>query len=277
MSEVCKDFIRKSIDEYYRAVLSDMSNSERIYDYPIIGCSKGNDKLYKFFKEDIGEFYWTPFEAFSLEFDNVDEEKLSVLSFVFPQTSKTKIANSKETSYTSKLWATNRLRGQEFINSLMRKLVSELKTIGIRAMSPTLNDNWRNHKSDKYGYASSWSERHTAYVSGLGTFGLCDGLITAVGKAHRCGSIILEHEMEYSIRDYDSHVEYCLFYAKGSCQACINRCPAGAISEKGHDKLKCRAYQREVLRPHIEKEYNLDSSSCGLCQVGVPCESKNPV
>jgi epoxyqueuosine reductase QueG len=29
------------------------------------------------------------------------------------------------------------------------------------------------------------SERHAAYAAGLGTFGLCDGLITSVGKAVR--------------------------------------------------------------------------------------------
>ena len=43
--------------------------------------------------------------------------------------------------------------------------------------------------SEKYGMASCWSERHAAFVSGLGTFGLCDGLITPVGKAMRCGSV----------------------------------------------------------------------------------------
>ncbi|MDP3488049.1 MAG: hypothetical protein Q8S19_08990 [Bacillota bacterium] len=33
--------------------------------------------------------------------------------------------------------------------------------------------------SGKYGYVSIWSERHTAFVAGLGTFGLCDGLRNA--------------------------------------------------------------------------------------------------
>ena len=37
--------------------------------------------------------------------------------------------------------------------------------------------------------ASTWSERHVAYVSGLGTFGLSGGLITAKGQAVRLGSV----------------------------------------------------------------------------------------
>ena len=36
--------------------------------------------------------------------------------------------------------------------------------------------------SEKYAYASTWSERHAAYAAGLGTFGLSDGLITAAGQ-----------------------------------------------------------------------------------------------
>jgi epoxyqueuosine reductase len=53
-----------------------------------------------------------------------------------------------------------------------------------------LASNWTVVNSQRYSYASSWSERHAAYAAGLGTFGLCDGLITARGKAVRFGSII---------------------------------------------------------------------------------------
>jgi hypothetical protein len=42
---------------------------------------------------------------------------------------------------------------------------------------------WQQYKD----YASSWSERHAAHAAGLGTFGLCDGLITAKGKAMQGG------------------------------------------------------------------------------------------
>jgi epoxyqueuosine reductase QueG len=32
----------------------------------------------------------------------------------------------------------------------------------------------------------------------------------------------------------------------GKCGKCIPRCPAGALSEDGHNKLKCRNYLFEV-------------------------------
>lgn len=46
---------------------------------------------------------------------------------------------------------------------------------------------WSTALSTQYGFASSWSERHTAHFCGLGTFGVSDGLITSVGKAVRVG------------------------------------------------------------------------------------------
>ena len=38
----------------------------------------------------------------------------------------------------------------------------------------------------------------------------------------------------------------CLFYVGVNCNACIKRCPAGAITEQGHDKIKCQAYLRGI-------------------------------
>jgi epoxyqueuosine reductase QueG len=64
-----------------------------------------------------------------------------------------------------------------------------------------LHDRLSTHKH--YGYASSWSERHAAHAAGLGTFGLCDGLITPKGKAMRAGSVVAKIQVEPSIRFYN--------------------------------------------------------------------------
>jgi hypothetical protein len=45
-----------------------------------------------------------------------------------------------------------------------------------------------------------------AYAAGLGTFGLCDGLITARGKAMRTGSVVARLEIDASPRPYDDHM-----------------------------------------------------------------------
>ena len=131
------------------------------------------------------------------------------------------------------------------------------------------------------GFASKWSQRHIAYAAGLGTFSLNDGFITSKGLAVRCGSIVTNLKLEPSIRPYTHHLANCLFYATDRCGKCILRCPGGAISEKGHDKLKCFQMLFEKQKPWIEgaygKGYIGEYAGCGLCQTGVPCENRIPV
>ena len=55
----------------------------------------------------------------------------------------------------------------------------------------------------------------------------------------------------------------------------MSKCPAGAITGKGHDKQKCSDYV-DTTRAFVEEKYHFKGYGCGLCQVGVPCESKIP-
>ena len=59
------------------------------------------------------------------------------------------------------------------------------------------------------------------------------------------------------------------------CGDCIPRCPANAITEHGHDKIKCRKYMYHDIA-YIKQEYGVDVQGCGLCQTKVPCEFRNP-
>ena len=130
--------------------------------------------------------------------------------------------------------------------------------------------------SQRFGFASSWSERHAAHAAGLGTFGLCDGLITARGKALRAGSVVAKITMPITPRPYDDHHAYCLYFAEGTCGKCIDRCPVRAISIAGHDKQRCRKHL-QASRDYVTETFGFVGYGCGLCQVGVPCESGIPV
>jgi epoxyqueuosine reductase len=125
-------------------------------------------------------------------------------------------------------------------------------------------------------YASTWSERHAAYAAGLGTFGLCDGLITPAGKAVRVGSVIANIQIRPTPRPYTDHHGYCLFYTQGLCGKCIPRCPVGALSENGHNKRTCRSHIRPATEDYVKTNFGFEGYGCGLCQTGVPCESKIP-
>ena len=159
---------------------------------------------------------------------------------------------------------------------MKKHLVEYLMSAGIEAVAPDLLPGWKIEKSERFTFASTWSERHAAYASGLGTFGLCDGLITARGKAMRLGSVVARIKIAPTPRAYSDHHEYCLFYSTGACGKCIERCPVQAVSTNGHDKLKCHAHSITVATDYVKSHYGFDGYGCGLCQTGVPCESRIP-
>ncbi|HVP96265.1 epoxyqueuosine reductase [Methanoregula sp.] len=260
---------------------NDMHYPERepLADEPLVGFSSAADPLYEHLKQDIGAPCMTPLELFRAAFPDTDADAgdLTVISWILPQTTLTKDENGKETQYPSERWARAKHYGGIFTIALMKYLTGVLADRGIPAVAPALSPEWTLGVSEKYGIASSWSERHAAYVSGLGTFGLCDGLITRKGKAMRCGSLVARITIPPTPRPYTDHRAWCLYYAKGTCKLCIKRCPAGAISEQGHDKNRCREYCFGVAQDYVHEQYHIDNYGCGLCQAGVPCESKNPV
>jgi hypothetical protein len=252
---------------------------EKLWDEPMVGYAGGDDPIFGQFKQDIGSFYWTPLEIFKQTFPeiSVSSNDITVISWILPQTEATKADHRKETEYPSERWAVSRLFGEKFNERLRGYVVQILQKSGFQAVAPALSPHWTRNTSKKYGFASSWSERHTAYAAGLGTFGLCDGLITPLGKAVRCGSVVANISIRPTGRPYSDHRAYCLFYSEGTCKECIQRCPAGAISEKGHEKTLCHKYLRQVTAPYTKERYGLEVNNCGLCQVRVPCESQIPV
>jgi len=104
-------------------------------------------------------------------------------------------------------------------------------------------------------------------------------LITEKGKAMRFTSIILKGRLDPTPRPYHGHHDYCMFYTKNKCGACIVRCPVNAITREGHDKEICSAYLQKI-KNEIGPDYVKNSdyiSGCGLCQSKVPCQDKIPV
>ncbi len=250
---------------------------EKGFAAPLVGFSRGDDPLYEAYKEHVGPFFITPWELFALTFGNSDLQagQLTVITYILPQTEATKRDNRKEKFNPSERWARARIFGEAVNVRLREHLVIALTKAGHRAVAPLLAPQFSMRISPKYGLSSTWSERHAAYAAGLGTFGLCDGLITPVGKAMRVGSVVTDVQIPPTPRPYDDHHAYCLFYSQGTCKKCIDRCPVGAISEAGKDKKRCATHVRRT-RAHVKSTYGFDGYGCGLCQTGVPCESGVP-
>ncbi|NIO09146.1 MAG: epoxyqueuosine reductase [Deltaproteobacteria bacterium] len=235
------------------------SDNDFIFDEPLVQFADGDDPIFTEYKKIIDPSHFTPREALSKTCEKNPGDlpsHLSVISWILPITDKTRKSNRTQKDIPSRPWAYTRWYGEKFNEALRKHVVEVIVGKGYLATAPFLQPYFKTMENDK-GYLSNWSERHVAYAAGLGTFSLSDGFITERGIAHRCGSVVTDMPLPTSPRTG------------------IPRCPAGAITEQGHDKIRCRQYMWEDIA-YIKKMYGVDVQGCGLCQTRVPCEFRNP-
>ena len=238
-----------------------------LFDEPLFGISDAADPLYLKFKEKevIGDNFMLPSEWLP--------EARSVIALFLPFSEAVKRSNRGDPETTSPEWLHGRIEGQAFVNELTRRFLAFFERRGIKACVPSLDPRFAVRTTvlpadDPKGLhiASNWSERHIAYASGLGTFCLTRGLISAKGVAGRYASIIVSEAYEADERPYTGVYDWCIM-----CGACISRCPAGAISlDGGKNQAKCKEWM-DLMKIRYSPRYG-----CGKCQVGVPCESRIP-
>ncbi len=228
-------------------------NKLQIFDQPLVSVAAASDPLWLEMKEPkvIGSHHLTPIEWLS--------EAKSVISYFLPFTEDIRRSN-RIGGLPSKEWLYGRCEGEIFNNTLRRLIIQLIEEIGGKALAPALDKRFTVNK-----YSSNWSERHVAFIAGLGTFSMSRSLITRLGTAGRFGSVIVDLEFKPKPRLYKEFDEYC-----DKCGTCIDRCPPQAITENGKDKESCSNYLNKMF------ELNKPRYGCGKCQTAVPCEYKNP-
>jgi hypothetical protein len=255
------------------------------WDEPLVGFASGMDPLFSEYKTIIGSFHLTPREIIVAALKEKGKGlllseigQISVISWILPTAGDTRKSNRKEEQFPSKLWAYTRDFGEACNGALKKHVVGFLEDLGHVAVAPTLLTSFQYSRNEKVGWASPWSERHVAYACGLGTFSLNDGFITPKGMAVRIGSVVTLLKLTPSEKKYRDYRENCLQFRNEKCEKCIPRCPAGAITEKGHDKDKCQKYINSEPMKAKRSEYGLQNPppACGLCQTRVPCEFEIP-
>ena len=249
-----------------------------IFEEPLVRFASGDDPLFTEYKTIIAPTHLTPREALAKAHNKNPEDlpaRLSVISWILSIAAKTRQSNRRQKDIPSRPWSHTRWHGEHFNDALREYVVRLLTEMGYLAVAPVVQPFFKVSANEK-GDLSNWSERHIAYAAGHGTFSLSDGFITERGIAQRCGSVVTDLELPVSPRTTETPYSNCLFYTDGSCKACIARCPAEAITEAGHDKIKCHNYVYENLG-YLLKEYEVGVVGCGLCQVKVPCEARNPM
>lgn len=233
-----------------------------LYGAPVLAVGDAADPLFETMRapEAVGAWFRTP------------EQWLPgakrVISFFLPFSEEVKRSNFAGAD-PSPMWLHGRIEGQAFLVQVCRWLQQQLQAEGHAALVPALDPAMRvAEKATEPGgmeYTSSWSERHVAFICGLGTFGLSRGLITEKGMAGRFGSLVTTAELPVTERPYTDIYEYCT-----RCGACIRRCPVGAISEAGKDHEPCADFLNDAKRRFAPRY------GCGKCQVKVPCMDRIP-
>jgi len=262
--QICNEiqgFVRKEAG-------NSLPDGRPIFDEPLVGFAAADDPLFDVYKTVIGNFHRKPREILA--------DARTVIVWVLPISAVVRETNRREKELPSLSWAWTRGQGEEFNESLRRHVVSILQEHGFTAEAPQLQESWQVVEDPATGIASTWSERHAAYAAGLGTFGLSDSLITSRGSAHRVGSVITSLFISPSPRPYGAPREYCLHFRGVKCGGCIRRCPVGAITAEGHDKIKCREHVYGPLTKALAEVCGFAKAGCGLCQTGVPCEAEVP-
>ena len=248
----------------------------------LLGYAAGDDPIWKAYQNGgVGPEQWTPLEAYTRGFPGEPAEAvdLTVIVWILPQTKATISDQRREKVYACERWARSRFLGQgRVVDGLAKLFLAELGARGIPGVAPDQLPGFSHLESSRFTISSPWSHRHAAHAAGLGTFGLCDGFISPLGKAIRLGSLVVKAKLPITLRPYSNYREYCLFFNSKTCGRCIQRCPAEALSPEGHDKRRCRHYTFEVNLNHIAETWpDLKGGyACGLCQVAVPCATGIP-
>jgi epoxyqueuosine reductase QueG len=254
-------------------------DNRQFFEDRLVGFADGRDRIFEHFKDEsiIGAFHLTPLEMMEQSFPEHKEpwDVVSVISWVLPIFKETRISNRKQERYPSKPWSHTRTYGQPFNEELTAYIVSFIQKQGYIAIAPVFSPAFREfHINTELYITSNWSERHISYAAGLGTFGLNGSLITKKGVTMRCGSVVTNLKLQPTLRPYSNSREYCLFVNSGTCGKCMERCPSGAITEKGPNNETCMTHFAEVVMNTLG--YNASLPGCGLCQTAVPCEGKVP-
>lgn len=258
-----EDAIMRSLADFVRCDPTNSlasHNHMKIYDEPVVGVAAADDTYFSYYREKgvAGPNFILPGEWLL--------GARSVISYFLPFSKEVRDSNRKS-GMPSQEWVSARIDGEDFNNLTRTFLVKLLKTMGADAMTPGFDPRFRVENIE-----SNWSERHVAFIAGLGTFGLHRALITSKGSAGRIGSIITTLELKPTPRNYDSYYQYCPYLTEGKCGVCMKRCPPSAIDKDGKDNKACGGYIDNEIRPIYAPRYG-----CAKCNIDVPCEYKIPV
>jgi len=240
--------IRGFIQENIKKLVAESSN--RMYREPIIAFADAKDPEFEGIKKITHEKHMLPEEWMP--------EGRTIVSYYIPF-SRDLMEKNRSHEYVAKEWAVAYIETNNLIKEINAKLAEALKKFGIETVWQLPANSFDDEK-----LMACWSQRHIAYIAGLGTFGQNNMLITDKGCSGRYGSFIIDYYIEPSVK---SRKEKCLYKRNGSCGKCMELCPVQALTPVGFDRYKCneRVWQVDAFYHDLA-----ECDCCGKCLLG-PC------
>ncbi|MBR2728168.1 MAG: 4Fe-4S binding protein [Solobacterium sp.] len=265
----------KDVIEYVKKAYRELTNNSvhlpqentdvAVLDEPLIGFAAADDPIYETYKkpEVIGPEWMAPREWM--------EDAHTVITLFFPRAEGIRTRLAEDPGPVVEAAELGFAQAGKCAVKITAALIAELESHGIKVCSPGRDPRsdmktspFMNGEDQDLHFCPTWSDKHAAYACGLGTFGLHRHIITEKGCCGTLASFITDHEFDPSPRPYTGVCDNCIM-----CGACVQRCPAGAITmEHSRNLMKCIQYGDE-----LEK---LGGGECARCMAGVPCEHRNP-
>ncbi len=228
---------------------------------PLVGFADAKDPMYLELKEIIGPSHALP--------DELVPDARSVIVYFIPFAESISKSNIPDEE-SSREWDYAYIETNNMLSELAAFLHGKITEAGFASsnLPPTYN-------YDKESLLSDWSHRSSAYIAGLGTFGIHNMIITESGCCGRFGTVITDWRLEPDPR---SEKEMCLWKSEGTCGKCMSRCVNNAFSlsdsrEVLFDKYRCNEQIYEKIIPQWPIG---PGDTCGKCMCGVPCSNSNP-
>ncbi|QQO10128.1 hypothetical protein [Breznakiella homolactica] len=251
MKETIIQVIRETMADYGSRI--DLGN---IWREPIAGFVSADNPRLRELKTLVGENHYLPGDLLP--------EAKTIISYFLPfkeYIPKSNIAGAA----ASKEWALAYIHTNNVIVEINDRLVEAMEAGGYRGVkSPGA------HGYDKEKLISSWSQRHIAFIAGIGTFGINNMLITEYGCCGRLGSIVTDCKIP---EQSAALPERCIYKTTGRCGICRGRCVADAYPADTFDRFRCSTACKEN---GIRYKDLGDAGVCGKCLVGLPCSVKAP-
>lgn len=252
MEKLILDEIKKVIADYEAR-----SETRSRWKEPLLGFASCEDETFELLKKVANPLHLSPYD--------INKEGKTVIAYFLPFDEEIPESNI-EGRIASYNWAVAYVETNILIQLINDHLIKYLQDKGYKTKKLPIEQNMDYEK-----LTSVWSNRHVAYIAGLGKFGINNMLITSKGCCGRLGNVVTSLYIEPTKR---SDTENCLNKAGYNCIRCIDRCVNGALKIDGFDRYKC--FDMLTENGKIHKDVG-NAEVCGKCLVDLPCSFKNPV